>query len=176
MIDSSPSPSPTPKAPSALWKWTKRVGCTLTLLSLTCCFVTCGGFWWTQDALRNMHKEEADRIHAEGLRGGDLEMMHAHADREFRKRYSVEDLRKLLQDHPGLFDRENFFGMEFERRIIDGVEYVKIKSKRGWLTLQQAEIVFKVVDGELQLVGISPGMDDLVPHPFRMRIGGGGWD
>src|SRR6187431_1536454 len=110
MNDASPTPPITPKPQSALWKWTKRVGCTLVLLSFTCCFISCGGFWWTQDSLRNMNKEDMDRIHAQGLRGGDLERMHAHADREFRIRYSVEDLQKFLLEHPGLFERENFFG------------------------------------------------------------------
>jgi len=170
------SQSTTPQASSPFWKWAKRIGCTMVLLAVMSCCVLCGGGWWMLDSLRAMNKDEVDRIHVEGLHRGDLAKIHARADQAFRKRYSVEDLQAFLQDRPGLFDRENFFGMEFVRRKIDGVEYVKIKSKRGWFTLDQWEIVFKVVDGEYRLVGISPGMDELVPPGFRQGAGGGRHD
>lgn len=155
--------SPTPKRPSAFWKWTKRIGCTMVLLAFTCCGLSGGGLWWLDSTARRDVEERLDRVHFEALRGGDLDAMHANADPAFRERFSILDLRELLRQRPGLLDRQNLLGVEFHMR--NGVEYVIIRSL-------QVEIVFKRIDDRYVLVGISPGMDEFVPA--RLRFGARG--
>lgn len=163
--------TPATKPPSALWKWTKRIGCFLFLSVFACCLLTCTGGWLFERSIRNLNGEEMDRFHAEGLRGGDVKAMHEHADPEFRERHDLQELQAFLDARPGMLQRDRFHGLWFSRRVIDGVEYVKVKSKASLFSGDEWEIVCKVVDGVLVLVGISPGLDELVPSSFRYRSG-----
>ena len=162
-------PEPTQKPPSRFWKWTRRVGCVLILLTLTCCLTTCTAGWLMERGIRKINGDEMDRIHAEAVRGGDIKAMHDRADARFRQRFTLEDLEKFLNERPGILERDNFRGVDFRQANIDGVEFVKITSKPGWISGDSWEIVCKVVDGVYVLVGISPGLDEFVPEGFRYR-------
>jgi hypothetical protein len=139
------------------------------LLLFSCCGLTCGGAWFLESSMRNSNKDEVDRLHAEGLRDGDIEEMHHRADERFRKRFPLEEFQAFLRQRPGMLDRGNLNGMDFKKKVIDGAEFVKVKSKRNWYTLDEWEIVFRIVDGVYILVGISPGLDEFVPSSFRHR-------
>jgi hypothetical protein len=183
---------PPPKEPSRLWKWTKRIGCTFVLvvlgIVLTCCGVTCGGLWFVDNSARDMNKAEVDLLFAEALKDGDVKKMHDHADAAFRAKVSREELQAFLDARPGLMDRNNFIGMHFVRRKVGKDEYLKVETGRGWALAgdsmiggERWEIVCKVVDGVLLLVGISPGLDDLVPQELKYNLRshgrrGRGWD
>ncbi len=170
------APQPEPKKPSAVWKWLKRIGCVILLLTFTCCGLTCTGGWWLERSVRNMNKDEVDRIHADGMQNGDVQAMFERANPKFRGRFNLQDLEAFLEQRPGILGRDNLRGVDFARMNIDGAEFVKVKSKRSMFSFDEWEIVFKVVDGVLELVGISPGMDEFVPAPFRYRrSSGGGW-
>lgn len=170
--DPAPEPNPAPKPPSALWRWIKRIGCALLLITLSCCGLTCTAGWLGGRALRNLNGDELDRFHAEGMQGGDIKKMHDRADPEFRKRHDFDALRAFLDARPGILDRDNLFGMTLERRKIGADLFIKVRSQRGWLAFDQWEIVCKVVDGVMVFVGISPGLDEVVPSSFRFRSGG----
>lgn len=162
--------TPPPKSTSALWRWIKRIGCALLAVLLTCCGLTCTGGWLIQRSLHNMNKDEVDRFHAQGLQGGDVKAMHERADPAFRQKVSLDDLRAFLDAHPGLLERDNLHGFSLARRTIGGVEYIKVNNPGGLFDTSVA-IVCKVVDDALVLVGISPGLDDLVPESFKHRSG-----
>lgn len=172
-VPAEPVPSPETKPPSGWWKWTKRIGCTflLTVLAftLTCCGLACGGVWWIDSSVRNANKDEVDRLHELGMQRGDVQAMHERADPEFRKKHNLETLRAFINERPWLLERENLVGMDFRRQVIGGVEFVKVKSRRRWFAQDDMEIVFKVIDNVLVLIGISPGLDELVPSSFRHR-------
>lgn len=169
---------PAPKQPSRVWKWLKRIGCALVLMSFTCCGLSCVGGWWLLHAPYNMHKEEVDHFHAEALRGGDIKAIHDRADAKLRQRITVEELQQFLAERPGILKRSSLQGVYFRKQTIDGVDYVKVRSKPSFFTVDEWEIVFKVVDGVLVLVGVSPGLDEDVPTRFRYRGSSGGlwWD
>jgi hypothetical protein len=160
---------PLPGPPSGFWKWSRRLGCMLILGTLTCCGLTCGGAWLVQDSFRNRNKDEVDRLYVDGMQNGDLRAMHEKGQESFRKHYSLEDLQAFVEAHPGLLDRANLHGMTVARRTIDQIEYVKVSSQPGLFSTEQWEFVFLVVDGEYNLVGISPGLDEAVPEAFRHR-------
>ena len=160
---------PPPKPPSAFWKWTKRIGCVLILATFTCCGLTCTGGWWLIHLPYSMNKVEVDQLFAEGMHAGDVKDMHERADPKFRKRVTLAELQDFLDARPGVLERPNLHGEFFRKRNINGVEYVKVKSKPSIFSMDEWEIVFKIVDGVLVLVGISPGLDEDVPESFRYR-------
>lgn len=160
---------PEPTKPSALWKWVKRIGCMLLLLACSCCGLFCTGAWWLDRGVRNMNKEEVDRIHAEGMQAGDIEAMFRRADPRFRERFTLQDLEAFLKERPEILERDHLRGVDLTRRTIKGEVFVKVKSKPSWFSTVEWEIVFKIVDEVLVLVGISPGLDDVVPESFRHR-------
>lgn len=169
-IESKPADTPnSPKKPSALWKWIKRIGCALLLLTFTCCGLTCTGGWWALRSGYNMNKEEVDRVHADGMQKGDVKAMHDRADPRFRERFTLKDLEAFLEQRPGILERANLHGIDLAKKNIHGVEFVKVRSKPSLFSDELWEIVFQVVDGALVLVGISPGLDELVPDSFRFR-------
>jgi hypothetical protein len=116
-----------------------------------------------------MNRQEVDRFHAEGMRGGDVKAMFERADPKFRQRFTLQELEKFIEERPGILERDNLRGFDFERRNIEGVEFIKVKSKPSYFWLDEWELVFKVVDGALVLIGISPGMDEFVPSGFHYR-------
>ncbi len=168
-----PQPPPT-KPPSGLWKWTKRIGCTFLLgvlgIVLTCCGITCGGFWWIASDARAMNKDDVDRVLAEALRDGDVKAMHEHADPAFRAKISREELQAFLDARPGLLDRANLVGVTLVRRKFNNNEFVKLTSARNYWFGDRWEIVCRVVNDVLVFVGISPGLDEFVPSGFKHRV------
>jgi hypothetical protein len=171
--DSSVSSPETPKKPSAIWKWLRRVGCMFVLMACTCCGLMCVGGRWVLRQPYTLHKEEVDRFHADGMKGGDVKAMFDRADPKFRKRFTLEELQKFLDERPGILERENLNGTTFSKKKIGDVDFVKVKSMPSYFSMDQWEIVFKIVDGVLVLVGISPGMDEDVPEAFRYRMPSG---
>jgi hypothetical protein len=165
--DPPPAQPPPPKAPSRLWKWTRRFGCFLLLLSFTCCGLICTGAWLLDYGVRNRNKEELDRVHVAGLRDGNVQAIYDRADAAFRKRYSLKDFQAFLEERSELLERDNLEGWSFWKTTRDGVEYVTVRSVPSRFSGDQWAIICKIVDGEYVLVGISPGMDELVPWSLR---------
>jgi hypothetical protein len=116
-----------------------------------------------------MNKDDVDRLFTEGMKKGDAAKMYAHADERLRKRFTLGEIQAFLDKRPGILERENLVGLNFMSTRVDGADYVKVTNKPGFFYDNAWDIVFKVVDGEYILVGISPGLDDFVPGSFRIR-------
>src|SRR5262245_3799015 len=158
--------SPAPPKRSRLPRWAKwLLGCLSVVLLLSCAGVLCtgAGLWWlSQKAEELLARDDVDRVYREALAGGDVESVYVQADPRFQKRYSLDDLRRFAEEHPGVFHRDKASGRLAVSANHDNGTYrmvrVSVKGEPG-----AVEIVCRLLDGVLVLVGISPGLDGAIP-------------
>ena len=118
---------------------------------------------WNLAAAMSEHHAFHARIYEEALAGGDAALAYQRSDDRLKAAYSEEQLADYFQAHPEVFQLPDSVSMTF--RGVNGEQFrsTSFNDQHG----KRTEIFVRDSNGQLQLLGIAPNLEDGIPKEVR---------